>query len=158
MPRNEKSIRVKGHAGLDLKPYIRLTIKGRRYKWDVREQVRLANSTAEDALIHHAERFAFWRRMLAERTRERRAAESDLSQVSDLVWIQWKNAVRNGERESMSEQEITRESRLDPRVVQAREALDLALYQEDICRTMVEAFDHRKSAFTKLFRKPSPHR
>lgn len=157
MPR-EQAIKIRSDRALRLRPYIVLKIRGKRYKFDIRREIRLAQSTAEDALVYHAERFVFWRRMLAERTRERRRVEAKLASTKEALYLQFRAAVKDGQFDKMTEREISAEIALNARVVRLQERLQLALYREDICRTMVEAFDHRKGAFAKLFRRPSPER
>jgi len=126
---------------------LRLGEAKKKFRFNVIEELRITQSNS--GIIEHAERFAFWRRMQAEMTMHRRQTEQELEEMRANLSLQFREQLKD-EGKSTTEATISAMLRSDPGVYAVQTKLNRALYDEDICKMMVESFDHRRTVIMKL--------
>lgn len=104
-------------------------------------------------LLTHAERVAFWRLALRDSHVTRRHAANRLREMESELFLTYRDLFRR-ESKSRTDYEVQCEVRTNEKFCAQLVALERAEAQADTCWAMVEAFEHRKTALTKLWKRP----
>lgn len=124
---------------------IEFTISGKPYRFDLAKELRLSVGTAERALIHQAERAVFWARLSAEMHKAKRKIELALDEARAEHSLSVRERLPGA-----TESRVSAEVRLQPNVMRLEREYNEASYNEELCRAVVLAFEHRRSAMMKL--------
>ena len=124
---------------------IRLTVRGKVYEFDLKNELRLTTEDSEDILLAAAERFMFWSRMAADLQDQSERIELELDEQKAHY------AVQIGQ--SAKATDVRNQVKLQPKVMDLERRLLEVKHQCRVVAAIVAAFEYRKVAINKLWRK-----
>lgn len=126
-----------------------LVVNGKEIQFSIREELGLPEEPTEAIMIRHHTRYAFWRKMLSDMAARRRDMQDHLEETMAFVDMGLRELYQK-DGSDYTEQSLRSETAVAPKVKAIKEDLRRVLWEEDQCRMMCEAFEHRKAVLMKL--------